>query len=132
MTNGLCTLTQAFAGEGSGIAVSHSVSQIFSIHTFTAEPITSETDSDGYVYNPSGIPVGGTSKFKVGLDPMTGVTEDYIRIRRSIMTHPRTSPMIASDENKKSTLPREARPTDVDEASIEIGGVEQNQMRIKG
>ena len=59
LTNGLCTLTQSFAGEGNGLSVSHSASQVFSIHTFTAEPITSETDPDGYVYNPSGIPVGG-------------------------------------------------------------------------
>ena len=36
------------------------------------------TDTDGYVYNPSGIPVGGTAKFKVGLDPMTGFSEDDI------------------------------------------------------
>ena len=36
------------------------------------------TDTDGYVYNPSGIPVGGTAKFKVGLDPMTGFTEEDI------------------------------------------------------
>ena len=40
--------------------------------------ISKRTDTDGYVYNPSGIPVGDTSKFKVGLDPMTGFTEDDI------------------------------------------------------
>ncbi len=78
MSNGLCTLTQSFKGSGNDISVSASASQTFRIHTFLAEPITSETDRDGYVYNPSGIPLGGTAKFKVSLDPMTGFTENDI------------------------------------------------------
>ena len=40
--------------------------------------ISKRADTDDYVYNPSGIPVGDTSKFKVSLDPMTGFTEDDI------------------------------------------------------
>lgn len=76
--NGLCTLTQAFEGSGNDLYVFHSVSQTFRVHAFVAEPITSETDASGHVYNPSGIPVGGTAKFKVSLDPMTGFSEDDI------------------------------------------------------
>jgi hypothetical protein len=35
----------------------------------TAEPVTSETDpSTGFVYNPSGIPAGGTDRFKIDID----------------------------------------------------------------
>ena len=78
LAKGVATLTQAFEGSGNDLYVSHSVSQAFRVHTFVAEPITSETDASGHVYNPSGIPVGGTAKFKVSLDPMTGFSEDDI------------------------------------------------------
>jgi hypothetical protein len=67
---GGCTFKLKYGGG----SISLEVAQTFTVFELLAEPVTSGTDSSGHVYNPSGMPIGGTARFKISITD--GVTQN--------------------------------------------------------
>jgi len=78
VSNGVATLTYAFAGDGEAEGLACSATLKMTAYRVTLEPVTADANAQGLILNPCGVAANGLAAYRLTAEPAAAFPEESI------------------------------------------------------